>query len=93
MLTLCVGSALMFRLGMYVAPSQILYCLYGMDSVRFTGATKIGDTIHCEVEMKRWKQGRPAGSHCRQEFPLKIKGEEDLVVYTTKDSRRQKTES
>ncbi len=52
MLTLSMGMTLPFRLGPY---SSFLPCsfivFYGMDAVRFTGPTRIGDTIHCEVEV------------------------------------------
>jgi len=37
MLTLCVGSALIFRLGPFVALPKSFIAFYGMDSVRFTG--------------------------------------------------------
>jgi 3-hydroxybutyryl-CoA dehydratase len=52
MLTLSIGMALPFRLGPYSSflPRSFI-AFYGMESVRFTGATKIGDTIHCEVEV------------------------------------------
>jgi len=56
MLTLCVGSALMFRLGMYAALPKSFIAFYGMDSVRFVGATKIGDTIRCEVEIENMEE-------------------------------------
>lgn len=52
MLTLSVGMALPFRLGPYSSflPRSFI-AFYGMENVRFTGPTKIGDTIHCEVEV------------------------------------------
>jgi acyl dehydratase len=52
MLTLSVGMVLPFRLGPYSSflPRSFI-AFYGMESVRFTGPTKIGDTIHCEVEV------------------------------------------
>ncbi|NPU84289.1 MAG: dehydratase [Syntrophaceae bacterium] len=52
MLTLSVGMALPFRLGpcaSFLPRSFIAF--YGMENVRFTGPTKIGDTIRCEVEV------------------------------------------
>jgi acyl dehydratase len=52
MLTLSVGMVLPFRLGPYSSfLSRSFIAFYGMESVRFTGPTKIGDTIHCEVEV------------------------------------------
>ncbi len=52
MLTLSIGMVLPFRLGPYSSflPKSFI-AFYGMESVRFTGPTKIGDTIHCEVEV------------------------------------------
>jgi len=52
MLTLSIGMVLPFRLGPYSSflPRSFI-AFYGMESVRFTGATKIRDTIHCEVEV------------------------------------------
>jgi acyl dehydratase len=52
MLTLSVGMVLPFRLGPYSSflPRSFI-AFYGMESVRFTGAARIGDTIHCEVEV------------------------------------------
>jgi len=52
MLTLSVGMVLPFRLGPYSSflPRSFI-AFYGMDNVRFTAPTKIGDTIHCEVEV------------------------------------------
>lgn len=52
MLTLSIGMALPFRLGpfsSYLPKSFIAF--YGMEDVRFTAPTRIGDTIHCEVEV------------------------------------------
>ena len=52
MLTLSIGMALPFRLGQYSSylPTSFL-AFYGMDRVRFTAPLRIGDTIHCEVEV------------------------------------------
>jgi len=51
MLVLTVGSALIFRLGQYAYTPKSFIAFYGIDSLRFTGAVKIGDTIHLEVEI------------------------------------------
>jgi len=76
MLTLSVGMALPFRLGPYSSylPESFL-AFYGMDSVRFTAPTRIGDTIHCEVEVldimeKDKETGRPdhAARHQKSEW-------------------------
>ena len=52
MLTLNIGMALPFRLGPYSSylPKSFI-AFYGMDKVRFIAPTRIGDTIHCEVEI------------------------------------------
>jgi len=52
MLTLSIGMALPFRLGPYSSylPESFI-AFYGMDKVRFTSPTRLGDTIHCEVEV------------------------------------------
>ncbi|HPL64484.1 MAG TPA: MaoC/PaaZ C-terminal domain-containing protein [Syntrophales bacterium] len=52
MLTLCIGMALPFRLGSYASflPRSFI-AFYGMESVRFTAPTRIGDTIRCETEV------------------------------------------
>ncbi|MBU4582556.1 MAG: hypothetical protein KKH02_09135 [Proteobacteria bacterium] len=46
MLSLCVGSALIFHLGPYVALPKSFIAFYGMDSVSFVEAAKIGDGIN-----------------------------------------------
>lgn len=52
MLTLNIGLALPFRLGPYSSYlPQSFIAFYGMDEVRFTAPTRIGDTIHTEVEV------------------------------------------
>ncbi|MEA3221811.1 MAG: MaoC/PaaZ C-terminal domain-containing protein [Thermodesulfobacteriota bacterium] len=84
MLTLCIGSALIFRLGMYVALPKSFIAFYGMDSVRFVGVVKIGDTIHCEVEVvaldiKDEKRGVIVSKNS-----IKNQRGEDAVVYTTR---------
>jgi len=52
MLTLSIGMALPFRMGPYSSylPKSFI-AFYGMDDVRFTAPTRIGDTIRCEVEV------------------------------------------
>jgi 3-hydroxybutyryl-CoA dehydratase len=52
MLTLVIGGSLMHRLGPYVMVPKSLIAYLGMDAVRFTAPTKIGDTIHCVMTVK-----------------------------------------
>jgi acyl dehydratase len=84
MLTLCVGSALMFRLGMFVALPKSFIAFYGMDSVRFTGPTKIGDTIRCEVEIESMEAKDEQQGVISAKNSIKNQRGEDLVIYTTK---------
>jgi 3-hydroxybutyryl-CoA dehydratase len=50
MLVLTIGSALVFRLGPHAFTPKSFIAFYGIDSLRFVGPVKIGDTIHLEVE-------------------------------------------
>lgn len=84
MLTLCVGSALIFRLGMFVALPKSFIAFYGMDSVRFTVPTKIGDTIRCEVEIESMEAKDEQQGVISAKNSIKNQNGEDLVVYTTK---------
>ncbi len=84
MLTLCVGSALPFRLGMNVALPKSFIAFYGMDSVRFVGPVKIGDTIRCEVEIieldvKNDNQGVIVAKNC-----IRNQREENVIIYITR---------
>jgi len=51
LLVLALGSTLIFRLGENVVFPKSFIAFYGMDGVRFVGPVKIGDTLHCEVEV------------------------------------------
>jgi 3-hydroxybutyryl-CoA dehydratase len=84
MLTLCVGSALIFRLGQYVSLPKTFIAFYGMDSVRFVNPVRIGDTIHCEVEIvalddKDGKRGIIVSKNM-----IKNQRGQDVCVYTTR---------
>ncbi|MGO9139689.1 MAG: MaoC/PaaZ C-terminal domain-containing protein [Syntrophales bacterium] len=85
MLTLSAGMVLPFRLGPYSSflPRSFI-AFYGMESVRFTGATKIGDTIHCEVEIKDIAdKGPERGVLTTQNMIVNQRGEL-LVTYVIK---------
>lgn len=84
MLTLCVGSALVFRLGAYVALPRSFIAFYGMDQVRFTGAVKIGDTIHCEAEVVELQEKDDLRGIIVARNVIKNQRGEDVVVYTTR---------
>jgi len=84
MLTLCVGSALIFRLGPFVALRKSFIAFYGMDSVRFTGPVKIGDTIHCVVQVEKLEaKDDRTGVIVSKNF-IRNQRDEDVVVYTTR---------
>ena len=81
MLTLCVGSALIFRLGPFVALPKSFIAFYGMDSVRFTGPVKIGDTIHCVVQVEKLEaKDDRTGVIVSKNF-IRNQRDEDVVVY------------
>ncbi|MEI6610951.1 MAG: MaoC/PaaZ C-terminal domain-containing protein [Deltaproteobacteria bacterium] len=84
MLTLCVGSALIFRLGAYVALPKSFIAFYGMDKVRFTGAVKIGDTIRCETEIIELQEKDDKRGVIVSQNNIKNQRGEDVVLYTTR---------
>ncbi len=51
MLVFAIGSALAIRLGQFVVMPKSFIAAYGTDKLRFPAATKIGDTIHLEMEV------------------------------------------
>lgn len=51
MLTLSIASALILRVGPYVAAPKSFIAFYGMESVRHLGPVKIGDTIRTVMEI------------------------------------------
>ena len=83
MLTLCVGSALLFRLGNNVTIPKFFIAFYGMDSVRFTGAVKIGDTIHCEFQVTDLQVKDDRRGVIVAKNVIKNQRDEEVVVYTT----------
>ena len=85
MLTLSVGMVLPFRLGPYSSflPRSFI-AFYGMESVRFTGPTKIGDTIHCEVEVTEITDKGPDRGVLTTQNSIKNQRGELLVTYVIK---------
>ena len=85
MLTLSVGMVLPFRLGPYSSflPRSFI-AFYGMESVRFTGPTKIGDTIHCEVEVMEITDKGPDRGVLTTQNSIKNQRGELLVTYVIK---------
>jgi acyl dehydratase len=84
MLTLCVGSALLFRLGQYAALPRSFIAFYGMDSIRFVGPVKIGDTIHCEMEVVTLEEKDEKRGIIVARNAIKNQRDEEVVVYTTR---------
>ena len=85
MLTLSVGMVLPFRLGPYSSflPRSFI-AFYGMDAVRFTGPTRIGDTIHCEVEVTEITVKSPDRGVLTTQNSIKNQRGELLVTYIIK---------
>ncbi len=85
MLTLSVGMVLPFRLGPYSSflPRSFI-AFYGMESVRFTGPTRIGDTIHCEVEVAEITDKGPDRGVLTTQNSIKNQRGELLVTYIIK---------
>ena len=84
MLSLCIGSALVFRFGQYVALPKSFIAFYGMDSVRFIHPCKIGDTIRCEVEIVEIQMKDEQRGVIVSKNSIKNQRDEDVVVYTTR---------
>ena len=84
MLTLCVGSALIFRLGAHVALPKSFIAFYGMDSVKFLGPVKIGDTIHCVVEIAALEIKDDKRGVIVSQNSIKNQRDEDVIVYSTR---------
>ncbi len=85
MLTLSIGMVLPFRLGPHSSflPKSFI-AFYGMDNVRFTAPTKIGDTIHCEVNVTEiTDKGKGRGVLTTQN-QIKNQRDEVLVSYVIK---------
>lgn len=85
MLTLSVGMVLPFRLGPYSSflPRSFI-AFYGMDAVRFTGPTRIGDTIHCEAEVTGITDKGPDRGVLTTQNSIKNQRGEMLVTYIIK---------
>jgi len=68
----------------FITPYETaVIAFYGMDKVRFVGATKIGDTIHVESEVVELKD---KGTHGVVSHVVHVKNQhgEDVAILTTK---------
>ena len=95
MLVLSIGTALLFRMGPNVVLPRSFIAFYGMDSVRFVGAVKIGDTIHCEAEVVELKEKNQTLGIIVAKNSIKNQRNEDVVVFSTSAlvGRRPKNEN
>jgi len=84
MLTLAIGAALMFRLGEHVHLPKSFIAFYGMDSVRFYNPVKIGDTIHCEVEITALDVKDETRGVIAAFYKIQNQRNEDVVVFTAR---------
>ena len=51
MLTLCIGTSLLFRLGDNVFLPKYFIANYGIEKLRYTAPAMIGDTIYCDAKV------------------------------------------
>lgn len=84
MLTLCIGSALMFRLGQYAALPKSFIAFYGIDSVRFINPCKIGDTIHSEMEITEFIMKDEKRGVIVSENTIYNQNGEKVIIYKTR---------
>jgi len=84
MLTLSIGTALLYRLGPHVSLPKSFIAFYGMDQVRFIHPCRIGDTLHCVWEvLDLIEKDDERGILVAKNRIVNQKGE-DLVVYITR---------
>ena len=84
LLTLSIGSSLIYRLGLHTSLPKTFIAFYGMDNVRFVHPCMIGDTIRC-----RWKVTDLIVKDDQRGIIVAAnrivnQRDEDLVVYTTR---------
>lgn len=84
MLTLAIGAALMFRLGEHVHLPKSFIAFYGMDSVRFYNPVKIGDTIHCTVEITALDVKDETRGVIAAIYKIQNQRNEDVVIFTAR---------
>jgi len=84
MLTLCIGTALLYRLGPYATLPKSFIAFYGMDQVRFVHPCRIGDTLNCVWEVADLiEKDDKRGILVAKNRIVNQKGE-DVVVYITR---------
>lgn len=84
LLTLCIGSALVYRLGPYVTLPRSFIAFYGIDTLRFVAPCRIGDTIRCRVEIRALEEKDPGRGIIVADNTIYNQRQEACVVYTTR---------
>lgn len=69
--------------GLMPLEEMAILAFYGMDKVRFVGPTKIGDTIHVEMEVLE-KQEKGKSGVVSFKTSIKNQKEEDVAILTMK---------
>ena len=77
-------SALLFRLGEHVHLPKSFIAFYGMDSVRFYNPVKIGDTIHCQMEVSGLDIKDDSRGVIAAIYKIQNQRNEDVVVFTAR---------
>lgn len=84
MLTLSIGLALPFRLGLYVTAPKSFIAFYGIEYVKFTAPCKIGDTIHTEVEVVEMVEKDENRGVIVSENKIMNQHQEPVIIFKTR---------
>ncbi|MBW1681913.1 MAG: dehydratase [Deltaproteobacteria bacterium] len=68
--------------GLMPLEEMAILAFYGMDKVRFVGPTRIGDTIHVEMEVVEKQEKNEKSGVVSFKSSIKNQKEEDLAVLT-----------
>ena len=82
--TLCVGTSLLFRLGIYGFLPRSFIANYGIDALRFTAPVMIGDTIRCEAELVEMTQKDTKRGILTFNIRVLNQRDEKVLVYLSK---------
>lgn len=84
MLTLVIGSALVYRLGPHVTLPSSFIAFYGIDALRFVRPCRIGDTIRCRVTIAALEEKDGRRGIIVADNRILNQRDEDCIVYTTR---------
>jgi len=84
MLTLCVGTSLLFRLGDHVFLPKHFIANYGIDRLRYTAPVMIGDTIRCEAEVIEMTEKDDERGILTYDIRVLNQRDENVLVYLEK---------